>query len=151
IKIIRIIILLKDAVGSLLRAVQPKIVRTVKVDKKPIDFGLLHTILQFFFLYIVIFFISVLLISATGLEPLESISAAATTLGNVGPGFGMIGPTTTFAEVHPFAKFIFIVNMLLGRLELFTLLVLLHPEFWQPYMTRRAIGRVMEKTPAWKR
>jgi len=151
IKIIRIIILLKDAVGSLLRAVQPRIVRTVKVDKKPVDFGLLHTILQFFFLYIVIFFISVLLISATGLEPLESISAAATTLGNVGPGFGMIGPTTTFAEVHPFAKFICIVNMLLGRLELFTLLVLLHPEFWQPYMTRRAIGRVMEKAPAWRR
>ena len=136
-KIIRIIILLKDAVGSLLRAVHPKIVRTVKVDKKPVDFAVLHTILQFFFLYMVTFFISVILVSATGLEPMDTLGAVASALGNVGPGFGAVGPTTTFAEVHPIAKAVLIVDMLLGRLELFTILVLLHPEFWQPYMTRR--------------
>lgn len=136
-KIIRIIILMKDAVGSLLRAVHPKIIRTVKVDKRPVEFGVLHTILQFFFLYIFIFFVSIILVSATGLEPIDSMGAVATSLGNVGPGFGMVGPSTTFAEVHSFAKLVLIVDMLLGRLELFTLLVLLHPEFWQPYMRRR--------------
>lgn len=136
IKFIRIIILMKDAVGSLLRAVHPKIVRTVKVDKKPVDFGVLHTILQFFFMYIAIFFVSVILVSATGMEPMDSISAVATTLGNCGPGFGVVGPTTTYADVHSFAKTVFIMDMLLGRLELFTILVLLHPEFWQPYMKR---------------
>ncbi len=136
-KIIRIIILMKDAVGSVLRAVHPKIVRTVKVDKKPVDFAVLHTILQFFFLYMVTFFVSAILVSATGLEPLDTLSAVASALGNVGPGFGAVGPTTTYAEIHPFAKAVLIVDMLLGRLELFTVLVLLHPEFWQPYMIRR--------------
>lgn len=136
-KVIRLIILLKDAVGSLLRAVHPKIVRTVKVDKRPVDFGVLHTILQFFFLYILTFLVSAILVSATGMEVMDSLSAVAATLGNVGPGFGTVGPTTTFADVPPFAKLVLIVDMLLGRLELFTILVLLHPEFWQPYMMRR--------------
>ena len=139
IKVIRIIILMKDAVGSLLRAIHPKIVRTVKVDGKPIDFSVLYAILQFFFLYIFIFLISVLLVSATGMPPFDAMSAVMTTLSNIGPGFGVVGPTTTFFEVHPFAKIVLIIDMLLGRLELFTVLVLLHPEFWQPYMLRKKI------------
>jgi len=139
IKVIRIIILMKDAVGSLLRAIHPKIVRTIKVDEKPVDFVVLHAILQFFFLYILIFFASVLLVCATGMLPFDAMSAVVATLSNVGPGFGVVGPTTTFFEVHPFAKTVLIIDMLLGRLELFTMLVLLHPEFWQPYMTRKRI------------
>lgn len=137
IKVIRIIILMKDAVSSLLRAIHPKIVRTVKVDGKAIDFSVLYAILQFFFLYILIFFISVMLVSATGMEPFDAMSAVVATLSNVGPGFGVVGPTTTFFQVHPFAKIVLIIDMLLGRLELFTVLVLLHPEFWQPYMARK--------------
>lgn len=137
IKVIRVIILMKDAVGSLLRAIHPKIVRTVKVDGKPIDFSVLYAILQFFFLYILIFLISTLLVTGTGMSPFDAMSAVAATLSNVGPGFGVVGPTTTFFEVHPFAKAVLIIDMLLGRLELFTVLVLLHPEFWQPYMARR--------------
>jgi len=139
IKVIRIIILMKDAVGSLVRAIHPKIVRTIKVDEKPIDFAVLYAILQFFFLYICIFFISVILVTATGMPPFDAMSAVVTTLSNIGPGFGIVGPTTTFFEVHPFAKAVLIIDMLLGRLELFTILVLLHPEFWQPYMTRKRI------------
>lgn len=137
IKVIRIIILMKDAVSSLLRAIHPKIVRTVKVDGKSIDFSVLYAILQFFFLYILILFISVMLVCATGMAPFDAISAVVATLSNVGPGFGVVGPTTTFFDVHPFAKLVFIIDMLLGRLELFTVLVLLHPEFWQPYMSRK--------------
>lgn len=143
VKIIRIIILMKDAISSLLRAIHPKIVRTVKVDGKPIDFSVLYAILQFFFLYILIFFISVLLVSATGMIPIDAMSAVMATLSNVGPGFGVIGPTTTFFEVHPFAKIVLIIDMLLGRLELFTVLVLLHPEFWQPYMARRKSRNIL--------
>ena len=138
-KVIRLLILFKDAGGALLRAVHPKIVRAVKIDTKPVDFTVLNTVLQFFFLYMLVYFISVILVTATGLPPFDTMGAVAATLGNVGPGFGTVGPTTTFADVHPFAKFIFIVDMLLVRLELFTLLVLLHPEFWQPYFTKRAV------------
>lgn len=138
-KVIRLLILLKDAAGALLRAVHPNIVRAVKIDKKPVEFTVLSTVLQFFFLYMLVYFVSVILVTATGLPPFDAMGAVAATLGNVGPGFGVVGPTTTFVDVHPFAKFIFIIDMLLGRLELFTLLVLLHPEFWQPYLARRAV------------
>jgi trk system potassium uptake protein TrkH len=138
-KVIRLIILMKDAVRSLLRAVHPKLVQAVKVDGKPVHFDVLHTILRFFFLYVLVFVVSVIIVSATGLEPFDAMGGVAATLGNVGPGFGAVGPTTTYADVHPVAKFVFILDMLLGRLELFTLLVLVHPEFWQPYMTRRGL------------
>lgn len=144
-KIIRIIILMKDAVGSILRAIHPKIVRAVKVDKKPVDFGVLHAILQFFFLYMVIFFASVILVSATGMPPFDAMSAVITSLSNVGPGFGIVGPTVTFFGIHPFAKTVLIIDMLLGRLELVTILVLLHPEFWQPYMTKKGIVASLRK------
>lgn len=136
-KVIRLIILMKDAARSLLRAVHPRLVQAVKVDGKAVHFDVLHTILRFFFLYVLIFVLSVIIVSATGLAPFDAMGGVAATLGNVGPGFGAVGPTTTFTDVHPLAKFIFILDMLLGRLELFTLLVLVHPEFWQPYMERR--------------
>ncbi|MCX7781543.1 MAG: TrkH family potassium uptake protein, partial [Negativicutes bacterium] len=137
IKVIRLLILMKETVGSLLRAVHPKIVRSVKVGGRPVDFTVLNTILQFFFLYIMLFFISVLLVAATGLSPFDAMGAVAATLGNVGPGFGVIGPTTTYAELHPIAKAVLTADMLLGRLELFTILVLFHPEFWQPYIIKK--------------
>lgn len=143
-KVVRLLILFKDAAWSLLHAVHPRLVSSLKIDKKPVESAVLHMVLQFFFLFISIYFASVLLVSATGLMPFEAMGAVAATLGNVGPGFGAVGPTTTYADLHPFAKFILTADMLLGRLELFTILVLFHPEFWQPYLsgvTDRIISR----------
>ncbi len=140
-KVVRLLILFKDAAWSLLRAVHPRAVATLKIDGKPVEAAVTHMVLQFFFLLIIIFAISVALVIATGLEPFEAMGAVAATLGNVGPGFGIVGPTTTYTDLHPFAKLILTADMLLGRLELFTILVLFHPEFWQPYVTRRIISR----------
>lgn len=137
IKVVRLLILLKDAAWSLLHAVHPKLVSSLKIDKKPVDAGILHMVLQFFFLFFLVYFVSVLLVAATGLPPFDAIGAVAASLGNVGPGFGVVGPTTTYAELAPFAKAVLTADMLLGRLELFTILVLFHPEFWQPYLLRR--------------
>ncbi|MDR7868415.1 MAG: TrkH family potassium uptake protein [Sporomusaceae bacterium] len=144
IKVVRLLILFKDAVWSLLHAVHPRLVSSLKIDKKPVDAAVLHMVLQFFFLYIAIYFVSVLLVSATGMVPFEAMGAVAATLGNVGPAFGIVGPTTTYAEVHPFAKLVLIADMLLGRLELFTILVLFHPEFWQPYVSG-VTGRITSR------
>jgi trk system potassium uptake protein TrkH len=141
IKVVRLLILMKDAALSLLHAFHPRLVCSLKIDKKPVDAAVLHMVLQFFFLYISIYFVSVLLVTATGLAPFDAMGAVAATLGNVGPGFGAVGPTTTFADIHPFAKAVLTADMLLGRLELFTLLVLFHPEFWQPYLTGRKTTR----------
>lgn len=136
-KVVRLLILLKDAAWSLLHAVHPRLVAALKIGGRPVNAGVLHMVLQFFFLYVLLFFVSVLLVAASGPEPFEAMGAVAATLGNVGPAFGIVGPTTTYADVHPFAKAVLIADMLLGRLELFTLLVLFHPEFWQPYMVRK--------------
>ena len=73
----------------------------------------------------------VLLVAMTGLTATDSISAVACTIGNIGPGFGVVGATQTFATLHPFAKLVLCVSMLLGRLELFTLMIMLRPEFWR--------------------
>ncbi len=136
IKVIRLIILSKDAIGALVRAVHPRIIRSIRVDNNAVEFDVITATAQFFYIYITTYIVSVLLVAATGMSAFDSMSAVAATLGNIGPGFGVVGPTTTYATVAPFAKFILTIDMLLGRLELFTLLVLLHPEFWQPYLTR---------------
>ena len=67
----------------------------------------------------------------------ESLQCVAGILGNVGLAFGKLGPQGSFAVLHPMAKIICVIDMLLGRLELFTLLVLLHPDFWQGYFLKR--------------
>lgn len=72
-----------------------------------------------------------MIITGTGLEPFDAMSAVAATLGNVGPGFGVVGPTKTFANVSLLGKSVLTFCMLLGRLEFFTLLILLRPEFWR--------------------
>lgn len=72
-----------------------------------------------------------IIIASTGLEPFDAMSAVAATLGNIGPGFGVVGPTTTFAGVSLLGKTVLTICMLLGRLEFFTLLIIFRPEFWR--------------------
>lgn len=136
IKVIRFILLNKEAMATLIRAIHPRLVRSVVVDNKPVSFDVLNTTFHFFYLYVMIFIISALIVMACGLEAFDAMGAVASALGNVGPGFGVVGPTTTFANVPAIAKIVLTFDMLLGRLELFTLLILFHPEFWQPYFIR---------------
>jgi trk system potassium uptake protein TrkH len=100
---------------------------------RPVDPMVLSSVGRFFFLFMMVFVCATILITGTGLEPFDAMSAVATTLGNVGPGFGIVGPMVNFASVSLFAKVVFTACMLLGRLELFTILVLTQPEFWRNY------------------
>ncbi|KJR49484.1 Potassium uptake protein TrkH [Desulfosporosinus sp. I2] len=131
IKVSRIILLFKLAWAELKRAIHPKAVIDVRFAKRTVDPSILNTVAVFFFLFLSIFAFATLLITATGLEPFDAMSAVAATLGNVGPGFGVIGPTTTYSTINAFGESVLILCMLLGRLELFTLLVLIQPEFWR--------------------
>ncbi|MGI1657862.1 MAG: TrkH family potassium uptake protein [Desulfitobacterium sp.] len=131
IKIARIMLLTKHTWSMLTRGLHPQAVSSIKLDGKPINAAAVNMVSLFFFLYVGIFAIATILIAGTGLEPMDAMSAVAASLGNVGPGFGIVGPTTTFASVTIFGKSVLILCMLLGRLELFTLLILLRPEFWK--------------------
>ena len=92
----------------------------------------MSSIISFIFLYFLIFFLVAMLLSFTGLDFITSFSGAATAISNVGPGLGeIIGPSRDFGELSSFAKWILSFAMLLGRLEIFTLLILFFPAFWK--------------------
>jgi trk system potassium uptake protein TrkH len=131
IKCVRILVLLKQGFSELYQLVHPHAVRPVKLAGKAISPQTLRGIWGLFFLYLLIFLLASLALSLMGSDIVTSISAVATTLGNVGPGLGAVGPTDNFAHLPVAAKWILSTCMLLGRLEIYTLLVLLLPEFWR--------------------
>lgn len=131
IKCVRIYILLKQGFQELRKLIHPRAVLPVKLGGKVISPDTLSGIWGLFFLYLLIFSMASLALSMLGSDFLTSVSAVAATLGNVGPGLGTVGPTENFAHLSVAAKWILIACMLLGRLEIYTLLVLLIPEFWK--------------------
>jgi trk/ktr system potassium uptake protein len=131
IKCVRIYVLIKQGAKELYRLVHPHAVAPVKLGGRTVSQDTLNGIMSLFFLYIGIFLICSLALSLLGADFLTSISAVATTLGNVGPGLGQVGPTEHFAHFPAASKWILTACMLFGRLEVYTLLVLFFPEFWR--------------------
>ena len=104
----------------------------MKYDQNPIDNKFIASVISFIFMYLVIFFIMAALLSLTGLDFITSVSGAATSISNVGPGLGsIIGPNGNFSTLPEISKWILTVGMILGRLELFAILVLFLPSFWR--------------------
>lgn len=131
-KVARCFLLMKMAWAQLKQVIHPRLVVNIVVQDRVVDSYVLSTIGRFFFIFILIFITASLLLAGTGLEPFDAMSASIASLGNAGPGFGVVGPTLTYADISPFGKVTLTICMLLGRLELFTLLVFLQPEFWKP-------------------
>ena len=132
IKIFRIQILYFFVVNQLKKIIYPKGIFLIKYDKNTIDDKFMASIISFIFLYLVIFFLLTALLTLSGLDFVTSISGAATSISNVGPGLGStIGPSGNFANLPEFSKWILSFGMILGRLELFAILVLFLPSFWK--------------------
>jgi len=132
IKIFRVQILYHFLINQLKKTIYPRGIFVMKYDQNNIDNKFIGSIISFIYLYIIIFFIITALLSINGLDFVTSISAAATSISNVGPGLGnTIGPNGNFSELSDFAKWILSVAMILGRLELFAILVLFLPSFWR--------------------
>lgn len=131
IKVARVILLCKYAWRQLLKVAHPRLVIQTKLDDALVTDTVVHEILAFFFMYMGLFAFGALVVMATGHDLLVSFSAAATTLGNVGPGFGAIGPLGNFAAFHPAAKWVLSFLMLAGRLEILTIMVMFTPGFWR--------------------
>ena len=131
IKIVRILLLTKYGYRELFRSLHPRAILPIRLGRKMVPQNVMESILSFFILYILIFAVASLILSALGMDIVSATSAAATTLGNVGPGFNMIGPAMHFGEVHPIGKLVLILCMWIGRLEIFTVIVLLIPDFWK--------------------
>ena len=131
IKVMRILVLFKLLKRELTKILHPRAVLSVRVGGQPVTDDTLLNISSFFMLYMLIFAFGSILISLEGIGLLGATSAVAATLGNIGPGFEFVGPTQTYADFSMFSKLLLSFFMLLGRLELFTVIALLTPKFWK--------------------
>ncbi|MCL3780580.1 TrkH family potassium uptake protein [Prolixibacteraceae bacterium JC049] len=131
IKIVRIVLLLKNSYYELRRLLHPNAIVPVRFNHRSVPEQIVTNILAFFMFYMMVFFMSVIVFSVIEPDFASSIGAVATCLGNIGPGLGNVGPVENFHHVHPFGKWFLSFLMLLGRLELFTVLVLFSPAFWK--------------------
>lgn len=132
IKVFRFQILFETILQHLKRIFYPNGIFILRFNGKQIEDSAASAVMNFFAVYFLLFGIFAILLNLTGLDFLTSMSAAGTAISNVGPGLGSsIGPSSTFQELNDTAKWIMAAAMLVGRLELFTVLVLLMPRFWR--------------------
>jgi len=125
-----LIILLRIKI-ELKKMVHPKAILPLRFGEHLIKDDLLINVLQFFFLYILIMALGMLSLTAMGIDVLSSLSASATCLGNIGPGVNLVGPTQNFGFMPDSGKYVLSILMLIGRLEIYPILVLFLPAFWK--------------------
>lgn len=131
VKIMRIILLFKNSYYELKRMIHPQAVIPVRFNNHTVDSKIINNILAFFILYLFSFALGTILMMIMEPDLATSMGAVATCLGNIGPGLGKVGPMFTFSYLEPAAKWLLSFLMLIGRLELFTILILFSPAFWK--------------------
>ena len=130
-KVSRVVILMRAAKAELRKILHPHTVKVITVDGKPVSGETVRAVSTYFILYVLIAAVSVLLVSLDGYDGSTTLTAVMATFNNLGPGLGLCGPAGNFAFFSPFAKVILCLDMLLGRLELYPMLVLLMPSTWR--------------------
>ena len=131
VKVMRHLILIKNGFLEFKRALHPNAILMVRLNKVTVEQSIVYNVLAFFILYMILFIIGAGILSLIGLDFMTSIGVSATSLGNIGPGLGSIDPTSTFASIPVLGKWWCAILMLIGRLELFTVLILLTPYYWR--------------------
>ncbi len=130
-KIARIILLIKYAASETRRMLHSRAIIPIRIGDRTISDDVIRNTLGFFLIYLSFFMITSLVLTALNFDFLSSLSAAASAIGNVGPAFGAFGPTDNYALLHPIGKWMMTFCMLLGRLEIFTIMVLFSRTFWR--------------------
>lgn len=130
-KIARLIVCVKFAYRELFQLIHPRNIGHVKLNGRVVSENVLRSIMGFLALYILLFIGAGGILAAMGLDLLTALGAVASCLGNIGPGFGTVGPAENFAHLPAAAKWVLAWCMLLGRLEIYTVIILVVPEFWK--------------------
>ena len=130
-KCIRIVILWRITRNEFKRLLHPNAVLPVRINKQVIPNTLQSTVLAFCFLFVLIVFTCTLILLGLGLPFMEALGVVVSSIGNTGPGLGAFGPAYSFNALPDLAKWISAMLMLLGRLELFTILLMFTPNFWK--------------------
>ncbi|WP_421792727.1 TrkH family potassium uptake protein [Hyphobacterium sp.] len=132
VKIFRYQIALLAIRQHIITLTHPRAITPLRYGGRPVPPETVYSVLGFLFAFVAVFTVSAVLLAAIGLDTTTALSGAAATLGNVGPGLGdIIGPSGTFQPLPDAAKWVMAMNMLIGRLEVLTVLILLTPRFWQ--------------------
>jgi trk system potassium uptake protein TrkH len=130
-KVVRHLLLFKNSWIELRRAMHPKAIILVKFNGKSVSQDIIFNVMAFFLIYMIIFAAGAVMLSLFGVDFETALGAAIATLGNIGPGIGGVGPVENFSFFSDIAKWFLCFLMLLGRLELFTVLIILSPAFWK--------------------
>lgn len=131
IKVSRFIIAVKTIFKELNSYIHPKSVKKIKFEDKMVEHDVMRSVNVYFITFIMLFALSVFLVSIEGKDLTTNFTAVAATLNNIGPGLALVGPTCNFGHFTDFTKWVLIFDMLAGRLELFPLLILFHPAIWK--------------------
>ncbi len=131
IKVVRVNVLAKHSIRELKRAVYPRRVTVIRLNGKAVPEEVSSAVLAFVILYLSVFLLAMLAMSAMGLDFVSAVGAVAATLGNIGPGFGLVGPACNYSAVPAIGKWLLSFCMLVGRLEVYTVLSMLVPGFWR--------------------
>ena len=130
-KCVRVLLCFKFCYKELFALIHPHAVKQIKIGGKPVSDDIMRSILGFLALYMSIFAFCAILLAGMGVDFVTSFGAVAATIGNIGPGFGLVGPVENYAQIPCLGKWLLIWCMLLGRLEIYTVIILLVPEFWR--------------------
>ncbi len=131
IKVVRLVTLFKQAVNEMKYLIHPKAIFPLRISGQVVQKNIVYAISGFFFLYIAIILLVTFAVCLSGVDLLSALTAALATVGNIGPGFGLVGPTKNYAHFVDPIKWLLSFAMLAGRLELYTVLVLFTPMFWK--------------------
>ena len=131
IKFVRHLLLFRNSSLELKRLIHPRAIIPVRLNGKSVSQEIISNVQAFFIFYILLFVLGSILLSIFGLDFISAAGAVATCLGNVGPGIGTVGPVNNFAHLPDLAKVILSIFMLIGRLELFTVLIIFSPALWK--------------------
>ena len=138
IKVSRILVFFKSSFREIGSYIHPRSVNRIKVEGRPVDHESIRSINVYLTAYMLIFCLSILLISIEGQDVITTFTSVAATINNIGPGLAVVGPTGNFSSFNIFSKWVLIFDMLAGRLELFPMLILFHPTIWKQAFQRRA-------------
>lgn len=136
VKSVRVLVGLKIIRRSISLKIHPNRITPITLNDSELSSGTAIKISNFIFTYLFVFFAGTLLLSLNGFDLMTNVSAAASCLGNIGPGFNLVGPTMNYAVFSWFSKFVCSMLMIIGRLELYTVLVLFSKFYWNPNRTR---------------
>jgi trk system potassium uptake protein TrkH len=130
-KVMRVLVVLKQSASELRRLVHPRVVAPVRLNGHTVERQVVSSVYSFMGLYLGVFVVIGLILAGLGLDLVDAFSAAIACLGNIGPGLGSVGPAGNYAHLSDAAKWILSLAMIVGRLEVYTVLVLLVPDFWR--------------------